>query len=527
MDYSLSSPAAPQSDLWDVTHDAMIRRDMRGQVLGWNRAAERLYGWLSADMIGHNAQEHLHCRYAREAELIHDEMIAAGHWDGQVSRTTAQGRELVVDMRCTLVRDAAGHPSEIIETSWDVTERNREAEAQLVADHRYRNMFHAMVASFWELDFSLVRAMIRDVMIAGPRDMRAFLRDNPAFIDKAMRSTFVVDVNDKTVALYGAQDRDAMIGRDIRCFWPPQSENIYAESLLAAIESKPHLIAETQFLTLDGRTIDTLFTVSWPTDNKGKGSVLVAVVDLTEQVAQRRALRQMENDLAHAARIAVLGELAASIAHEVNQPLAAIATNGEAGLRWLGRPVPEIEEVRALTGRIVADARRASDIIARIKGMSAKRAPEPELLDVNLLVREAMHFLDHEQQAQQVTATLELDEALPPIVADRTQLQQVIVNLAVNAMQAMASSATPERRLRIATRIDRGDIVIETADTGPGIAPDHVDRLFESFFTTKETGVGLGLPICRSIIEAHGGRISATNGEEQGAVFRIVLPMER
>lgn len=524
MAHNLLHPAAREGDIWHLTHDAMIRRDLRGRVLAWNSGAQRLYGWTAQDVAGRNVQELLHCRYARELEIILEEMTAIGHWHGQVARTALDGRELVVDLRCTLIRDADAVPCEILETSWDITEHNRETEAQLVLDHRYRNMFHAMVASFWELDFSLVRAMIRDVMIAGPCDMRSFLAGNSGFIDQAMRSTFIVDVNDNTLAMFGASGREELIGRDVRRFWPPQSEQVYADSLLAAVEARPHLIAETQLLTLEGRTIDTLFTVSWPTDNKGKGSVLVGVTDLTEQMAQRRAVRRMQNDLAHAGRIAVLGELAASIAHEVNQPLAAIATNGEAGLRWLGRPVPEIEEVRALTGRIVADARRASDIIARIKAMSAKRAPEYTIIDINELIREAMQFLAHEQQAQQVALALDLAAEMPPIRADRTQLQQVVINLAVNAMQAMAGGGDCRSRLSVTTRADDHEVVIDVADNGPGIAADHMDRLFDSFFTTKEMGVGLGLPICRSIVEALGGRISAVNGPKEGAIFRIALP---
>ncbi len=203
----------------------------------------------------------------------------------------------------------------------------------------------------------------------------------------------------------------------------------------------------------------------------------------------------------------MLGELTASIAHEVNQPLAAIAANGEAGLRWLSRPEPDVVEVRELTKRIVADARRAADVISRIRGMAVRRAPEHASLAIDEVIREVLLFLRHEVQSRGVTITYHPARSVPPVRADRTQLQQVIVNLAVNAMQAMANASDGSRNIIIRTATpDDATMVCSIEDNGPGIDAVGLARLFDSFFTTKEGGMGMGLPICRSIIEAHGGR---------------------
>jgi len=223
----------------------------------------------------------------------------------------------------------------------------------------------------------------------------------------------------------------------------------------------------------------------------------------------------------------MLGELTASIAHEVNQPLAAIATNASAGLRWLDRPEPDVAEVRALTQRIIADAQRAADIIARVRAMAGHRTPEPAPLAINGVIEEAMQFLAHELQGQSVTPTLELARDLPLVLADRTQLQQVVVNLAVNAAQAMAQTPVGVRRLTIRTTFDDGAVRVTVEDSGPGLDAAQQQRAFESFFTTKSNGMGMGLPICRSILESYGGAISASNAAEGGAAFVFTLPAAR
>jgi C4-dicarboxylate-specific signal transduction histidine kinase len=225
----------------------------------------------------------------------------------------------------------------------------------------------------------------------------------------------------------------------------------------------------------------------------------------------------------------MLGELTASIAHEVNQPLAAIAAGGEASLRWLARSTPDIDEVRELIRSVIADARRASDIIGRIRAMAAGRVPEQSLLSLDDVIRDALQFLRHEVQSRGVAVSHFPTSSLQKVFADRTQLQQVVVNLAVNAVQAVAQAGSTSRNIVIRTVAhDPATVRCSVEDSGPGIEPQHITRLFDSFFTTKDGGMGMGLRICRSVIEAHDGRIEADNNSALGgARFFFTLPVAR
>jgi C4-dicarboxylate-specific signal transduction histidine kinase len=309
----------------------------------------------------------------------------------------------------------------------------------------------------------------------------------------------------------------------VASYWK-DSPGVYERILQARFSGDEAYEEEMKITTQDGRTVEGMFTVAFPPALAKLGITLNAFVDSTEKKRAQARLQQVEADFAHAARVAMLGELTASIAHGVNQPLAAIATNGEAGLRWLSRPEPDVSEVRDLTKGIVADARRAADVISRVRAMATRRAPEQASLSLDEVIREALVFLRHEVQSRGVNVTHRPLAGAARVLADRTQLQQVIVNLAVNAMQAMAHSDRRERKIIIRTTTESTGVRCAVEDSGPGISPEHLTRLFESFFTTKDGGMGMGLPICRSIIEAHGGRISADNVASGGARFSFTLP---
>lgn len=248
------------------------------------------------------------------------------------------------------------------------------------------------------------------------------------------------------------------------------------------------------------------------------------VVDMHDWKQAQEDLRNTQAELAHITREMTMGELAASIAHEVNQPLASIVTNGETGLRSLARPAPDVEKVQELTKRMVADARRASEIIDRIRAIVTGRKAQLVRLSLEDIIDESMAFLKHEFQSRGISVSLNLATELPQIVGDRTQLQQVIVNLAINAMQAMADSG--RRNIHVRTTLLAPETVCcAIEDSGPGVDSAAFPRLFDTFFTTKEAGMGMGLPISRSIIEAHGGRIRVENNSTLGgARFSFELP---
>ncbi|WP_164857261.1 PAS domain-containing sensor histidine kinase [Sphingomonas crocodyli] len=230
-----------------------------------------------------------------------------------------------------------------------------------------------------------------------------------------------------------------------------------------------------------------------------------------------------ETSFSHAARISILGELTASIAHELNQPLAAILAFAQASLRWIERPEPEPAEAAILLHDIVADTRRASEIITRIRSMATKHDPAPQPIAINDLIGDALLIVRHECLERGVAVRTAFADALPLVMADRIQLQQVIVNLAINAVQAMAERRGGDRHLIVTTQAAGGTILIQVDDSGPGIAAVDQDQIFSSFFTTKSGGMGMGLPICRSIVQAHGGRITAENRAD-GARFSVTLP---
>jgi len=224
----------------------------------------------------------------------------------------------------------------------------------------------------------------------------------------------------------------------------------------------------------------------------------------------------------------MLGELTASIAHEVNQPLAAVVANAEASLRWLNRETPNLAAARRSVEQVIGGGCRASDVIKRVRALAKKSDMETVWLDLNQMVNEAVTLVEHDLIKNRVKLKAELAPWLPEILGDRVQLQQVIINLLMNGIEAMEPIADRPRELFVrSTTDDVGHLILDVADSGIGISAENVNRLFDAFFTTKSSGLGMGLSICRSIAEAHGGRISASSNEGPGATFRLALPLRR
>jgi signal transduction histidine kinase len=234
-------------------------------------------------------------------------------------------------------------------------------------------------------------------------------------------------------------------------------------------------------------------------------------------------LRQAEADLAHLSRVTTMGELTASLAHEIRQPISAAVTNANTCMRWLTRDQPNLPEACEAASRLVKDVTRAADIIGRISSLFKKDALQRELVDVNELIREMILLLRSEAIRYSIPIRTELARDLPSVMADRVQLQQVFMNLMLNGIDAM-KEMTGGRELSIKSEAGDGQLLISVSDTGAGLLPEQADQIFTAFFTTKDHGTGMGLPISRSIIESHGGRLWADPASARGATFQFTLP---
>jgi signal transduction histidine kinase len=246
---------------------------------------------------------------------------------------------------------------------------------------------------------------------------------------------------------------------------------------------------------------------------------------LTELAAARERELAKQAELARVTRLTTMGEMAASLAHEINQPLTAIVTGSNAGLRWLARTTPDLDEVRAVLERIARDGHRASQVIASVRAMFKKGVQKRTAIDINDLIREVLALIYGDLQSRSISVHTELAKQLPPVLADHVQLQQVVLNLITNAADAMQSVRDRARLLQVKSATHEPDgILIVVADAGTGIDWENRERIFDPFFTTKSNGMGLGLSICRSIVETHGGRLWASPGTPHGSVFQVVLP---
>ena len=251
-------------------------------------------------------------------------------------------------------------------------------------------------------------------------------------------------------------------------------------------------------------------------------------VDVTERKRaqeEHERLRQLESDLAHMNRLSMMGELAASLAHEIKQPIAAARNNARAAMNFLDKQPPDLGEVREALDCVVGDADRAGQIIDRIRDHIKKAPPRKERFDLNEAINEVIVLARGEITKNGVSVQTRLTEGVLPVEGDRVQLQQVVLNLILNAVEAMGSVQEGARELSISTeQTEANGVLVAVRDSGPGIDPEHLERVFEAFYTTKSGGVGMGLSICRSIIDAHGGRLWAETNEPRGAVFRFSLP---
>ena len=608
-----------QAKLLDLTHDMIFVRDMRDVVTYWSRGAEERYGWPRSEAVGQTAHTLLRTVFPAPLDEIQAELMATGHWEGELVHHLRSGRQITVASRWALQRDEHGLPVAVLETNTDITSR-KHAEAR--AERQQRELKLALdtipalvwrmapnghadyvnrrwieyaglesgAAAGWDWRSALHPEDRPDALARlatafesggpgefearlrrGDGDVRWFLFRIAPLLDGTGRImdwyATAIDIEDRRqmedslrriqgqltdaqqLAQMGSFSIDVETRRVIMsdeaariCGYPPghcpmideaiqrthpDDVEVVRSSLLGMMSGGRALDIQHRLVRDDGRVRHVRVVGHRSVGASGNPEIVGALLDITEARQAEEALEQARADLARVTRLTTLGELTASIAHEVNQPLAAIVTHGEAGLRWLGRDEPDLTEVRRAVERMIGDGRRASEVVRRLRTLSHKGVAHHEPLALKEVLDEAIVLVQREIARHSVALRLDIEPDLPLADGDRIQLQQVIINLLVNGVQAMSSISDGARELTVgARRQDAEFLIVTVEDSGPGLPAEHAGRLFEAFFTTKADGMGMGLSICRSIVEAHGGRICAVpRGDKPGAAFHFTLPV--
>jgi PAS domain S-box-containing protein len=367
----------------------------------------------------------------------------------------------------------------------------------------------------------------------------AELRRSEAYLAEAQRlshtGSWALDVATGQF-IHSSEEHHRLFGFDPQegiPVWKEWAGRVHREDREGTWDKIQRGISERTDFELDYRTVHPDGTIKYvhalghPVFNAADDLVefVGTSIDMTERRRAEEARLDAQNKLAHANRVTTMGQLAASIAHEVNQPIAATLTNAQAALRWLDRQPPDLEEVRQALARIIKDDNRAAEVIDEIRALIKKTPPRRDRLEINGAIREVIALTRGEAVKYSVSVQTKLVDGLPLIQGDRVQLQQVILNLIINAVEAMSEVNEGARELLISTRKAESDgVLVAVRDSGPGLAPATLERLFETFYTTKPAGLGLGLSICHSIIEAHGGQLWASANVPRGATFQFTLP---
>ena len=474
-----------QASLLDLTHDTIFVHGMDDVITYWNRGAEELYGWPAQEAVGKVSHQLTQTIFPAPIEEINAELLRTGRWEGELIHTKRDATRVTVASRWSLQRDGEGQPATIMETNNDITERKQ-------AEHLTGHVFDSSP----------------DGMCIVGTDYR-YQRVNPVYA--RLRGAPADEIVGKHVAEVIGAERFEQASKDSldRCF---AGEEFSVSGWIPLPLGRTYLSVSYAPLRPHSEQVE---------------AALAITRDITDLVLASEGLRVAQADLAHVNRVATMGQLTASIAHEVNQPIAAAVINAQAALRWLKADPPDLDEARLALGRVIDDGGRAGDVIERIRALVAKAPPRTSRFDLNEAVGDVIALTHSEALKQGVSVRTQLATDLPPVEGDRVQLQQVILNLIVNAIEAMSGADDGPRELRLSTEPDSaGGVLVAVRDSGPGLDPQSEARLFDAFYTTKPEGMGMGLAICRSITEAHGGRLWVSANEPRGAVFQLALPAE-
>ncbi|MDB5726326.1 MAG: hypothetical protein JWQ16_3080 [Novosphingobium sp.] len=387
---------------------------------------------------------------------------------------------------------------------------------------RYEAIFERPGISMWLEDWSAAGRAILSLRQNGVHDMEAHFAARPDELRALRAQVMIKDVNAFNVEEARAPNKQVLVGPLDQLL--PDTDQTFVQWLVAFAQGERFFRSEAHVTRPDGSESDTLFTAALPVDLKGFSNIIVTSLDITEYKSEQSKLRAADAEIARASRISTVGALSASIAHEVNSPLAAIVANAQAALRWLQRPVPDVREATEAVAAIVTDATRAKDVVARTRAFIGNGTVAMASFDVVMAAREANLLVERELRYSGAAVHLQAELGLPAVKGDVIQVQQVFTNLLLNAAQAMVGQSGA-KDITITFKSSGKTVSIDIADTGPGIASQQLERVFDPFYTTKTEGMGMGLAICRNCIDAQGGNIWASSIPGQGATVHFTLPM--
>ncbi len=481
--------------LHESMRDAFARVDMSGRILEWNPAFQQMLGYSEEELCRLTYVEITPERwFDLEERIVRDQVVSRGYSDVyEKEYRKKDGTVFPVELRTFLLRNDAREPAAMWAIVRDITERKRAETALRVSEERFRQVAETVSDYLWEVDAAgLYRYASRAVV--------KILGYTP---EELIGKVHFYD-------LFAPDVREQLKAAAFKVFEARQPFRAFPNSNVSKSGKVVHL--ETSGVPL----LD------------GNGHLLGyrgADSNVTERHEAEEEVRHLREKLAHFSRVATVGELTASIAHELNQPLAAILSNAQAALLMMRTSSPQPDELREILEDIAADDKRAGEVIRHLRSLLGKREIERRQLSVNHLISDVMSIIRSDSLLRNVSVVLDLDEQVPPVGGDQVQLQQVLLNLVSNAYDAMADITERTRRLVLRTR--RGDnkmVLVDVLDSGVGIAPDRLQSIFESFVTTKKSGLGMGLSLASSIVRAHNGRIWAENNPDGGATFHIALP---
>lgn len=389
------------------------------------------------------------------------------------------------------------------------------------SEERYRSIFDRTRVALWERDYSKLHALLMNLKRQGISDIREYSRANPGFIDRCIDLIDVVASNEAAREMLGPNG--SAMGALKRTILPTQDKFI---DVLQAIADNRRVFEDKAVVRTDGGEDKlVLLSISFPADPASFNRVVVSMVDVTQREMALKALAEAQAELTNASKAATVGAMSASLAHELNQPLGAIIVNAQTLLRWLDRDPPDLAAARRSAERMIRDSERASEIIRNTRSLLAHADGKLESFRLDDLIDETLTLLEHELQRSGTTVVVEKEET-PLLKAVRIELQQVLINLITNAIQAMDEAGSGERVITVRKEKQDDDAIrVTIRDSGPGISAEAKEKLFSPFFTTKASGMGMGLSICRSTLEARGGRLDGGNHPEGGAVFAMSMPI--